>query len=453
MTPVRVAAARVLLALEDGRATLAAALADARNELADRDKALLVELTAGTLRWRNELDACIAAASRRSVKQIDPRALAVLRVGAYQLRHLSRIPPHAIVHESVDAVRELRAARAAGFVNAVLRTLQRRGRTISLPKRPAPGAHRDAQIAYLSVALSHPAWLAARWLDRVGFDAAETWCRFDNTTPDVTVRPVHGVAHDDLLARLRAESIKATPAPYVADAIRLPPGALGQVPDALRADLVVQDEGAQLVARMAAARAGERVFDACAAPGGKSIVMAADMHLDRHSHAALVAADYRAARVALLAATLAHARVPADIVRLDARAPMPFQDVFDCVVLDAPCSGLGVVRRDPDLKWSRSPDDLPRFAVDQLTMLDACARGVKPGGRLVYATCSSEPEENASVVSSFLLSHRDFTLAPRDRPTAVPASLLTDEGWLATSPAAHGLEAFFAAVLERHGAA
>jgi 16S rRNA (cytosine967-C5)-methyltransferase len=132
---------------------------------------------------------------------------------------------------------------------------------------------------------------------------------------------------------------------------------------------------------------------------------------------------------------------------------MPFQDVFDCVVLDAPCSGLGVVRRDPDLKWSRSPDDLPRFAVDQLTMLDACARGVKPGGRLVYATCSSEPEENASVVSSFLLSHRDFTLAPRDRPTAVPASLLTDEGWLATSPAAHGLEAFFAAVLERHGAA
>jgi 16S rRNA (cytosine967-C5)-methyltransferase len=452
MTPVRVAAARALLAVEDGRTTLAAALADARAEVADRDKALLVELAAGTLRWRNELDACIAAASRRSVTQIDPRALVVLRIATYQLRHL-RIPPHAIVHESVDAVRALHAPRAAGFVNAVLRALQRRERTISLPKRPGADAHRDAKVAYLSVTLSHPAWLAARWLDRVGFEAAETWCRFNNTTPDVTVRPVHGMTHDDLLARLRAESIDATPAPYVADAIRLPPGALGRLSESLRANVIIQDEGAQLVARMAAARPGERVLDACASPGGKTIVMATDMRLDRLSRGTLVAADYRAGRVALLVETLNRAHVPAVIARLDAQRPLPFADVFDCVVLDAPCSGLGVVRRDPDLKWSRSPDDLPRFAGDQQAMLDACAGAVKRGGRLVYATCSSEPEENAAVVTSFLQSHTDFALAARDRTTAVPASLLTGEGWLATSPAAHGLEAFFAAVLVRRGAA
>jgi 16S rRNA (cytosine967-C5)-methyltransferase len=452
MTPVRVAAARALLAIEDGHTTLAAALADARIDIADRDKALLVELATGTLRWRNELDACIAAASRRSVTQIDPRALVVLRLAAYQLRHL-RVPPHAVVHESVEAVRELRAARAAGFVNAVLRTLQRRDRTISLPKRPEADAHRDAKVAYLSVTLSHPAWLAARWLDRVGFEAAETWCRFNNTTPDVTVRPVHGVAHEDLLARLRAESIDATPAPYVTDAIRLPPGTLGRLSEPLRADLVVQDEGAQLVARMAAARFSERVLDACASPGGKTIVMAADMRLDRHSRAALVAADYRASRVALLAETLDRAHVPAAIVRLDARRPLPFADVFDCVVLDAPCSGLGVLRRDPDLKWTRSSDDLPRFAADQLAMFDACASAVKPGGRLVYATCSSEPEENGSLVASFLQSHREFALAQRDRATTVPASLLTGDGCLSTNPPAHGLEAFFTAVLERRSAA
>jgi 16S rRNA (cytosine967-C5)-methyltransferase len=452
MTPVRVAAARALLATEDGRTTLAAALADARGEIAERDKALLVELAVGTLRWRNELDACLAAASRRSVKQIDPRALVVLRLAAYQLRHL-RTPPHAVVHESVEAVRALGAARAAGFVNAVLRALQRRDRAISLPKRPAPGAHRDAQIAYLSVTLSHPAWLAARWLDRVGFDAAETWCRFNNATPDVTVRPIHGVSHEDLLARLHAESIEAAPAPYVADAIRLPPGALGRVSPALRADLIVQDEGAQLVARMAAARPGERMLDACASPGGKSIVMAADMRLDPHAHAALVAADYRPGRVALLADTLHRARVPAAVVSLNAKGPLPFADVFDGVVLDAPCSGLGVVRRDPDLKWTRAPDDLPRFAADQLAMLEACAQAVKPGGRLVYATCSSEPEENASVVTAFLQARREFALAPRERATAVPASLLAGEGWLSTTPPAHRLEAFFAAVLERRGAA
>jgi 16S rRNA (cytosine967-C5)-methyltransferase len=269
----------------------------------------------------------------------------------------------------------------------------------------------------------------------------------------VTVRPVHGVAHEDLLARLRAESIDATPAPYVTDAIRLPPGAIGRLSAALRADLVVQDEGAQLVARMAAARFSERVLDACASPGGKTIVMAADMRLDRHSRAALVAADYRASRVALLAETLDRAHVPAAIVRLDARRPLPFADVFDCVVLDAPCSGLGVLRRDPDLKWTRSSDDLPRFAADQLAMFDACASAVKPGGRLVYATCSSEPEENGSLVASFLQSHREFALARRDRATTVPASLLTGDGCLSTNPPAHGLEAFFAAVLERRSAA
>jgi 16S rRNA (cytosine967-C5)-methyltransferase len=181
--------------------------------------------------------------------------------------------------------------------------------------------------------------------------------------------------------------------------------------------------------------------------------MAADMRLERHARATLVAADYRASRVALLAETLDRAHVPAAIVRLDARRTLPFGDVFDDVVLDAPCSGLGVLRRDPDLKWARSPDDLPRFVADQLAMLDACASAVKPGGRLVYATCSSEPEENTSVVTAFLQSHREFSLATRDRTTTVPSSLLTDDGYLSTNPPAHGLEAFFAAVLERRSAA
>src|SRR5690606_33330206 len=181
MTSVRLAAARALLAIDSREGTLGSVLDEARRPGADpRDAGLLTELTAGVLRWRNELDAVIAAAGRRSVRGIDAPVLAVLRVGAYQLRHLDRVPDHAVVHESVEAVRALGAASAAGFVNAVLRAIIRRGPAIALPPRPTSGRI-DAQVNYLSITLSHPAWLVRRWIERLGFDAAEAWCRVNNT--------------------------------------------------------------------------------------------------------------------------------------------------------------------------------------------------------------------------------------------------------------------------------
>jgi 16S rRNA (cytosine967-C5)-methyltransferase len=449
MTTVRAAAARVLLAIEDGQTTLGTELATARQELLPIDKALLVELTTGTLRWRNALDAYIAAASQRSVRQIDGPALTVLRLGAYQLLHLERIPTHAVVHESVEAVRALDAPKAAGFVNAVLRALVRRRHAIGLPRRPGADAPRPVQVAYLSTTLSHPAWLVARWLDRLGFDETERWCQFNNSTPDVTVRSLGRQSADDLLSILRHEGVDATRAPYVEDAIRLPAGALGRLPADLRERLQVQDEAAQLVARAVGAAPGERILDVCAAPGGKSLVMAADMGLTQPGESLLVAADLRPSRVALLRETVHRARLAVPIVQLDARRPLPFGAVFDAVVLDAPCSGLGTIRRDPDLKWTRKAEDLARFAVDQQVMLEACLGGVRPGGRIVYATCSSEPEENAAVVHAFLSRHAEFGLSTARHDRRVPAALRTPEGWLATSPGTHGLEAFFAAVLER----
>jgi 16S rRNA (cytosine967-C5)-methyltransferase len=446
MTGVRTAAARVLLAVGEGHTTLGTELARARENLPPRDKALLVELTTGTLRWRNALDVYVAAASRRSVKRIDARALAVLRLGAYQLTHLERVPNHAVVHESVQAVRDLGVPRAAGFVNAALRALIRRRHAIALPRRPTPDASRDAQVSYLSVTLSHPAWLVSRWIDRMGFHEAETWCLFNDETPPVTVRPLDRDCADALLAAIRDEAVEAMPAPYVADAIRLPPGTLGRLSPDLRAWIRVQDEGAQLVARMVGAAPGERILDACAAPGGKTLVMAADMHLAADGHSQLVAADVRPGRVALLAETLRRAELPVPVVRADVRRPLPFGPIFDAVVLDAPCSGLGTIRRDPDLKWARRAEDVAQFAVDQQLMLEVCLGAVRPGGRLVYATCSSEPEENQDVVRAFLARHPEFRPAPA--PPSVPSPLLTPEGWLATNPG-HGLEAFFAAVLER----
>jgi 16S rRNA (cytosine967-C5)-methyltransferase len=427
----RLAAARVLVALERGRTTLADEIERDRRDLPDaRDRGLFLEISTGALRWQAALDAELARFSRTPLAKLAPEVRAVLRLAAYQLLHLDRVPIHAVVHESVETTKQMGVARATGFVNAVLRSLVRshsaapsgRGKR-SLPPAPGDGSDREAALAYLSVTLSHPRWLVERWLDRHGFEATEAWCRFNNAAPWIGVRPRAG-SRAELLARMRDAGIEAEPSSISRTAIRLPPGALGRLADELREAIVVQDEGSQFVAESTGAAEGEGVLDACAAPGGKTqwlreAVGAGGM---------VVACDYRPKRVALLAR-----QVSGPIVRLDAASPLPFLPVFDHVLLDAPCSGLGTLRRDPDLKWSRRPDDLPRLAREQGRMIAAAAGAVRPGGTLTYATCSGEPEENEEVVAKFLADRPDFALTRAHR----------------TWPFVDGTDAFYAAQLRR----
>jgi len=446
MISARLAAARVLVAVERGRTTLAAEVDRAREDVGVRDRSLFLEIVAGTLRWQNELDAALQAVSKRPIAQLDVHARAVLRIGAYQLRHLDRVPVHAIVHESVEDVRTLGHPRAAGFVNAVLRSLSRLAH-LPLPARPMQGDDRDAARAYLSVTLSHPEWLVARWLERYGFEAALSWCRFNNAPPDLVVRSARGLSGDRLLAALRAVEAAAQPARFVRDAVQVPAGSLGRLGAAWRDDLVVQEETSQIVAQAVGARPGHSVLDLCASPGAKTAILGRS--LERNG--VLVASDHRPARVALLSATLRRTATTAAVVRLDATHPLPFRQTFDRVLVDAPCSGLGVLRRDPDLKWSRRPDDLPALAAVQFDMLSHAAAVVRPGGHLVYATCSSEPEENEHIVDRFLAAHSAFELLRTDPgPAVADAGVLIDErGFLRTLPFLHGLDAFFAATLRR----
>lgn len=452
MTPAREAAARALLAVDRGRTTLAAELVRARRTVTDpRDRALLVELTAGTLRRRGELDARLAAASNRAVADLDPRVRTVLRLGAYQLAHLARVPPHAGVSESVELARVLGCRRAAGFVNAVLRAVTRQLDAPPLPPEPGPAADRAAQLAYLTVTLSHPGWLAARWLDRYGFAAARDWCAFNVRSPEITVRVRRPPGREALLRSLQEGGFEASPAPWVSDALRLAPGVLGRLPVRLRDALTVQDEGAQVVAWTVDARPGNVVLDVCASPGGKTLLLNEALA----GRGLLVAGDYRPARVRLLAATLQRAGGAVPVVRVDATRPLPFSSVFDRVLVDAPCTGLGTVRRDPDVKWSRTPADLARFAATQRAMLASAAGVVRPGGSLVYATCSSEPEENDEVVADFLAAHPGFAQVPAVPRGAVQGgeALVDPRGFLRTLPFRDGLDAFFAAVLVRRQAA
>lgn len=456
IAPARVAAYDVLMAVSSGRADLPGAMAGARAGLHDeRDRALAAEIATGVQRWRGELDHLIVEFSKRPLDRLDPEILEILRLSAYQLLHLTRVPAAAAVDDAVHLAGRAGKRSASGFVNAVLRTMARKRGSLRLPSRPDP-ANRAAALDYFSITLSHPRWLAARWHDRLGFDAAEAWMLFNNAPAPLTLRANALRLHPSAIVdRLAAGGVRVHTG-------RFAPGAL--IVDEgypLHADrekgwlegwleegwFVVQDEASQLIALLAASQIGARVLDTCAAPGGKTTALAAAMN----GAGLLVACDVRRGRMTLLRNTVgASGAANVRLVQADLLKPLPFSTPFDCVVVDAPCSGLGTLRRDPDIRWRRREEDLPALATAELTMLRHAAQVVAPGGRLVYATCSSEPEENESVVDRFLQADPDFTgLDLRSSAGVIPMEVIDERGHLRTAPHLHGLEAFFGAVFRR----
>jgi 16S rRNA (cytosine967-C5)-methyltransferase len=456
VAPARTAAFRALRAITAERADLPAALAHSRAHLSDeRDRSLTAEIVSGTLRWQRSLDHLIVHFAGRELQKVDPDIVIILRLSLYQLLHLDRVPAAAAVDDAVDLTRGARKTSAAGFVNAVLRATVRQRRALPLPARPADPAARAASLQYLGITHSHPDWLVERWLDRVGFAATERWVQFNNETPALTLRANRlRTTREALQAELRGDDIETEPTRYAPDGLVVTSGN----PIATRRTgpagggpaghlFVVQDEASQLVACAVGARPGERVLDLCASPGGKATAMAADMA----DTGTIAACDVRPARMDLLRRTvLASGARHLQLVRVSPDGALPFEPVFDRVLVDAPCSGLGTLRRDPDIRWRRLESDLPALARIQLTLLERASLVVAPGGRLVYATCSSEPEENEHVVDAFLATHPDFQTADlRTQAGGVVDPVLDDSGMLRTLPFAHGLEAFFAAALER----
>jgi len=392
-SPARLRAVSVLRALDTGRGTLAEHLAAAETGLHDpRERGFLHELLLGTLRNRGRLDHALAALLDRPLPRVDPASLAVLRLGAYQILDL-RVPDRAAVSESVDLVR-LEAPTAGGFVNAVLRRLAREG-------APAlPDAERQPE-AWLTSAGSLPAWLANRWLKRLGPSAAVARARAFLEKPRTALRLNPRVPH----ARAQALETGIELLPLSV------PGALeargGPVVGLAEAGLVyIQDEGSQLVAHLASAPG--LILDACAAPGGKATLIA-DLEQDR----AVIATEPGTRRRAAMIGLVRRWGSPnVRVVGADARRPPFAAGCFDTVLLDAPCSGLGTLGRHPDIRWRTSETDIARHGRLQTTLLTSLAPLVREGGQLIYATCSSEPEENEQIVSAFLANDSRFQLEP-----------------------------------------
>ncbi|MCX6551214.1 MAG: 16S rRNA (cytosine(967)-C(5))-methyltransferase RsmB [Acidobacteria bacterium] len=445
IAPARTVALQTLQRVAAKDVDLATALDRSRKDLTDeRDRALAAEIVLGTLRWRGALDHVIAWAGDRRIGAFDTIVLDILRLSAYQLLHLDRVPASAVVDDAVNLCKQQGHRSASGAVNAILRRISRDARSV-------PTAGVEDPVAHLVNTWSHPQWLVERWIARLGVPTALAWATFNNTPSPMTLC-AHALrmTRVDLAAALAAAGVTTRPCAYAPDGLIVEHGNPLTSALAREGAFLVQDEASQLVGALVAPRSGMRVLDACAAPGGKTAQLAAALH----GTGFLVAADVRPRRVRLLRETLRAVRLEGvAVIQHDVLGGIPFRESLDLVLVDAPCSSLVTIRRDPDVRWKRTAADLPGYADRQLRMLSAASCGVKPGGHLVYSTCSSEPEENEQVVAAFLGAHQAFELEDPRRAQVAPdpgvLACLDGEGCLRTTPHQHGLEAFFAARLRR----
>jgi 16S rRNA (cytosine967-C5)-methyltransferase len=438
VTPARWAALEVLRAVRRGELA-DIALAAALERIPPRERPWLQELSYGTLRLRGRLDHLLGGLVHRGLGSLHHDLLDTLRLGVYQLLEMRSVPAYAAVSQAVDMARAAAGHGAGRLANGVLQGLNRKlGETTSPDTLsglfPDPSAR---PVDWLSTWGSHPRWLIERWIRNFGLNAARALVEANNRRPELYLRPI-GLGAEGAIDRLAAAGIEAEPVPLAPDAVRLSSGGVLEALAAVPA--VVQDPAAGLVVRYAAVPPGEMVADLCAAPGGKALALAENARY-------VAAADLGLTRLGRLRENLRRLEdLPVGLVVADARRP-PFRPV-DAVLIDVPCTGTGTFRRHPDGRWRIRRADLDALVVLQREILEAAAGLVRPGGLLIYSTCSLEPEENEEQVDAFLDEHPEFELEP---PAAgvLDQSLLDAEGRLAVLPQLAGVDGAFAARLRR----
>jgi 16S rRNA (cytosine967-C5)-methyltransferase len=410
-------------------------------EFAPADRRLITRLVLGTLAWQGRLDYELAHLTGRKLDGIQPAALAIMRMGLFQLRFLDRIPQHAVVDTAVSIAKRIPEARkASGFVNAVMRRATRE--TLPMPSR-----ERDEK-SFLAITMSHPRWMAERFVDWFGVANAERLMAANNdAAPNVIRLNLARGSRAEIIAKLNADGFEI--------------GAVGRAPEtavligapnfesrAYREGLFhAQSEASQMTARMLDPKAGATVVDCAAAPGGKTTHLA-EMVGERGRVIAIDVNLNGLKNARGLAQRLRHRNIEFVCADLTAAAPL-VPSRFEYVLLDAPCTGIGTLREHPEIKWQLKPSDPARMAAIQSRMLENAAALVRPGGALVYSVCSIAPEEGEGVVDGFLASHADFEidrgLAGRDEFRDV----IDARGFMKTRPDVGGLDGFFAARLIR----
>lgn len=437
VSPARLTAFEILRRVEEEDAYASVLLASNETGLRAEDRALSYEIVLGVLRWRLWLDYLIEHYTRRSAGKLDAPVLIALRMGLYQLRFLSRIPPSAVVNEAVNLAHIKRVRSAAPLINGALRRAVRE-----------PDYEPSAQIAdpfeRAAVRHSHPVWLMRRWADCFGLEEAEKFAAANNLAPPVAFRiSQSGEDGEAVLEELRAAGAQVEASGIAPRAWRIRGASKLVRSMAERGRIYLQDEASQLVAHLLGAQSGERVLDACAAPGSKTTHIA---ELAKDS-ALVVAGDFHRHRLNALqeACERQKLRSVRPIVH-DAERLLPFApETFDRALVDAPCTGTGTLRRNPEIRWRIRAEDIQVLQAVQLRILRNTARAVRPGGRLVYSTCSVEPEENEQVLEQFLKAESGWTRSSVN----VPDALRLEDGSARVWPQRDGADGFFIAALRR----
>jgi 16S rRNA (cytosine967-C5)-methyltransferase len=416
------------------------------------DAALATEITLGVLRWRRTLDFLLDRHLKKTVEGLDLPVALALRIGLYQLRFLRRIPPRAAVNESVELVKMARKTSAAPLVNAVL---HKATGEIETPVEQFL-ARNLSEIERLTIVHSHPAWMIERWIRSLGETGAIRTMTANNTRPRLSCVVPNCDVRQDVLTALARAGMRTEPGLLLKNAFAVTGGSPSQT-DVFRAGLFsIQDEASQAVPLLLGVEPGDWVLDLCAAPGGKTprlvaasggtgLVIAADRH--RHRLKAM-RAQFERLRLAGV-----------HLVELNAEQPLPFCEKFDRILVDAPCSGTGTLARHPEIRWRLRPEQLAAFHPLQLRLLGNAIAHLKPGGEIVYSTCSMEPEENEEVVSKALGDEPSIRsveastvaqrLGPYLRNPSDAETLLAKDGYFRTSPAEQRTDGFFAAILRR----
>ncbi|HEY8185965.1 MAG TPA: 16S rRNA (cytosine(967)-C(5))-methyltransferase RsmB [Pyrinomonadaceae bacterium] len=441
VSPARRAAFEILQRVEEG-AYSTILLASREDDLKPVDRALCHELVMGVLRRQLWLDRLIEFYANRKVSGLDAAVLVILRLGLYQLRFLSRVPPSAAVNESVKLVHYARLTSAAGLVNAILRRATREPEV-------DPTRDLDDPIERVTVATSHPAWLIERWTKVQGAEAAEAFAKANNEPAPVAFRVVGARAQEtEVCERLRQSGAELVPSRVVSHAWRIVGGGRLLAELAAEGHLYLQDEASQLVAEVLDVLPGQRVLDLCAAPGSKTTQIA-DQSLNSTASPLIVASDLHGHRLkTVVSLAKLHGLRNIQCLAVDGLQPLPFAErSFDRVLVDAPCSGTGTLRRNPEIRWRISTADILDLSRRQKQLLFNAAQVVKPGGRLIYSTCSVEPDENEDVVQTFLENNEAFKLGQ----LALDSSFLTSSGAARTWPQREGTDGFFICAFERKG--
>jgi 16S rRNA (cytosine967-C5)-methyltransferase len=410
--------------------------------LTSLDRAFLTELTYGVIRWRGKLDWVIRHFSKIPLEKIELETLNILRLGLYQVLFLSRTPSSAAVNESVELVKRIRGKGGAGFVNAVLRSAIRQKDEIRHPDIVEDPA------LHISVAQSHPLWLIQRWIKEMGVEETLKICTFNNQISSLALRTnTVKINQKELIEKLRGVELKPFPTTFSEEGIVLQdPPPTSELPFIKEGLYIIQDEASQLVTSILDPKPGERILDACAAPGGKTTHMAQKME-DRGE---IYALDLSKGKLDLIEEMCQ--RLGIKIVRTiktNAAQPLPIPKGmrFDRILADVPCSGFGTLRKNPDLKWRRGEKDIKRLSELQFSILSNLSVYVKEGGVLIYSTCTVFHEENENVVEKFLEEHPEFELDRIDKVLPEKCHPFIQNRYFKTFPPEDEMDGFFVARL------